>query len=227
MAMGYALNGGRPCGIDVHEMLYHAACGSPLGFALCDAAGFAFLTGSKFFPVFTVATHLPGFLRAMEVWAKHFEYDQAFECRARFEFVLREVVGKKAPGSDFWFLAVQPGFADTLEFWDAGTVENKKWKDATRKMIERDSKRSPAKYKQRVEGGWLPLSLWARTAKDIAYLLEPDLKDAGKDVVETDIGRVAGDISDFHGNVKMPSSHCGRKYGGIIECAERAVQKIP
>jgi len=216
MALGYALNEGSPCGLELHSVLYNAAWGSPFACALCDAAGWAFRLGSDYFPAFVVSTHLPGFLNALEVWTKRFEYNILFNGPEKLPFIHREIIRKDVPGADYWMKACQDGFATTREFFEAIPIEHRRAVDAERKKTGTDA---PARFLDRIEWGWLPMSFWARPTKSIAYLLEPTLKDT-----ENATARVGGDISTFHKKVKMLSSHKGRNYGGIIERAERAVE---
>jgi hypothetical protein len=220
MALGLAIEGGAPCGLERHALIYHAASGSPLAFALCDAAGDALQLGPRFFSSFSTATRLPGFMSALEVWTKNFDYDQAFNAPDDFKFIHREIIEKDAPGADFWSKACQDGFGNCRQFFDAVAVEKRQSDDAKKKKKDRNSPRVPAKYRAMIEWGWLPLSLWARTAKDIAYLLDPDLTDQPKETKN-----VERDISEFHKNLKMPNSHQGRKYGAVIERTELSAKK--
>lgn len=221
-ALGWALHG-KPFGVEVHSMIYRAACGSnPLAFTLCDAAGDALVCGAKFFSAFSVASRLPGFRFALEVQAKYFEIDRKFHGAERLSYVYRGIIAKGHPGADFWLMACQRGFDSTQEFINAVALEKRLADDAERKRDTRDSPRAAAKYREKIACGWLPLSLWARTSKSIAYLLEPDLTDTDKETA-----RVEKDISEFHKKVKVPSSHRGREYGEIIERAERAAKKYP
>jgi hypothetical protein len=188
-------------GEELHALLYTAAETDPFALALCNAAAAALRLG--FLPSFTVATRLPGFMSALEAWARHFEYDKPFSGPDRLLFVNRDM-----SGDDFWLKACQNDYPSVKDFMRALCREQELFEDAKRKSQERKDKlmkkgktpRPPAIFKDRIAFGWLPLSLWARTSAGISFLLEPR-----GDAAEKAEKRVQRDINEL----KFSASHCG------------------
>ena len=202
-ALAIALNG-RHFGLELHRMTYLSAFGSPLGFALCDAAGYAFgldiNEGTKFFPAFAVSLRLDGFISALEAWAGHFKYGRPFDGAESLPYVLREIVDPNKPGAKFWHQACADGFAEYPEFRTADAKEQANIDDAKRKREKRPTNRKPAEYKDLLAWGWVPLSLWARSSAAISFLLKPDTINApeAEKRVQRDIS-VLGFSASHHG----------------------------
>lgn len=217
-ALGRAMVGGTYNPTD-HAALYHVT-GHRLGRALCYAAGLALACGPVFFSSFAVSSRLPGFLDALEAWAGYCFDDTPLTREKSLSLVYREIIAKELPGGNFWLKVCIDRFADPKDAFDAIADEKRRAHDAEKKRSGRNSPRKPAKHLERIARGWLPLSLWARTSKDIAHLLEPDLIDS-----ELEERQVGGTVSEFHKKAGVSPTHRGREYGGIIERAERAAKK--
>lgn len=208
---------GSEFSIELHATIYHAAAGNPLAFALCDAVWDAHKLGGMAPQTFWVATHLEGFVSALEAWTRHFEYDVKFSGPDKLPFILREIVENDAPGSKYWLAACQADFPDGISFAKAFSGEHLKLEGAKRKRSERGgAKRAPSAYRDRIAWGWLPLSLWARSAAGISCLLEPESMEASKAE-----GRVRRDIS----SLKFSNSHRG-DHQGIFEIGEKMMREI-
>lgn len=198
--LGKAL-AGTDFDIRLHEMIYRAASGSPQAFALCEAAYFAQKIGGVVPAAFYGATHLDGFQTALEAWTRHCGYDLAFSGPDQLPFIVRDVVEEKNPAGSFWLTAYLGDFAnDGKSFVSEISSENAKHEDAKRKRVERGTKRPPPVFRDRIAFGWLPCSLWARTAAGIVSVLQPDTVDAVK--AEE---RIRKDIS----GLKYADSHRG------------------
>lgn len=130
--LGKILVGSR-FNIELHSMIYHAAAGSPLAFALCDAALDACKFGAMARTSFYVAANLDGFLNALEAWTRHFEYNVEYFGPDRLPFILREIVEKNAPGNKFWLAACQDDYTNAISFTKSLSGEYIKLEDANRK----------------------------------------------------------------------------------------------
>lgn len=203
MALVFALAAGGGAllnGQELHCLVYHAAEGDPLAFALCESAAFALEWGRH--PSFTVATRLPGFMEALEAWARHFEFGKPFSGKDQFIYINRSLVQKEVQGADFWLKACMNDFSPK-EFMRASSDELEKFDDAERQRKNREAKRKldnrkpkpTSRFKDKILGGWLPLSLWARDHDGIAHLLEPNAEKSDETLQRKD--RVKRDISDL------------------------------
>jgi len=69
----------RECPADLHSLIYRAAAGSSLAFALIDACHYALKIGEEAFAKFAIATKLEGFTAALADWSRVAGYGVAFE----------------------------------------------------------------------------------------------------------------------------------------------------
>lgn len=194
-----ALAGGSELdGHELHALLFVAAQGDPLAHAFCDAAGYALLL--DLLPEFAVATRLPGFKDALEQWAHSFGYHLRFDGSKpkQLKFINREMVQKDEPCANFWLTACQNDFPSPKEFLAKLAKEQFLFTDAKRHTPK--PKQEPARFKDLIQFGWLPASLWARTHAGIVHFFQPRATGA----VEA-AKRVMGDVSVL----KFSRSHRG------------------
>lgn len=169
-------------GDELHALIYRAS-DDPFVFAFIEAAAAALCMGRH--PAFTVSTRLPGFMDALEAWARHFEYDKRFHGPERLKYVNRELIRKNVTGAEFWLRACERDFPSPADYMRAVTKEVGLADDAERNTAKRKPRSAP-RFKDSIAYGWLPASLWARGNADIAYLIDPT-GPAGVDRVKRDI----------------------------------------
>lgn len=208
-------------GEDLHAMMFVAAQGSWIAHSFCDAAGYAFRLGM--FPSFAVATRLPGFMDALELWGKYFEYDQRFNGPEHLKYVIRNLVENNAPDSRFWQNTCGKRFPSLKDFNQALAKEVINHTKAKSKKESRGTSRERARFKDAIALYWIPASLWARSAKSILSLLDPKADD-GVNALK----RIDRDISEIGKPKKLgfAASHNGSLEQFIDKIDERGAKKL-
>ena len=189
------------CSPELHQLIYTAAAGSYLAFALCDACDIASRMGPAWLIQFSIATRFDGFLEALNDWAASMEYDRSFEAQVALRRVVREFMPQKHPGAKFWMLAAQNAFPDLEDFSVRFETERSRFREATRKSRERGTLRPSPQFKNGIKLGWVPFCFWAKTAGEILAVLDPRSMDGVSDIL-----RSGSDIS----KLRFGRSHHGK-----------------
>ena len=185
----------------IHELTYRAAW-HRLGFALCQAAFFAHRTGRETFAIFSVSTHLPGFLEALEAWTHSLWPDDEFDWKAELPWINRNLVGEDEEASKFWIMESLHQAPDTRSFTRELAAEVNRADAAERMQTKRGTKRELPKFKNDIKVMWIAGALWCRNTTGILLWLdgqEPDAVSATK--------RIDRDISDLEFSASRRPDH--------------------
>lgn len=161
----------------IHELVYRAAQ-HRLGFALCQATFMAHRTGRQMFATFSLSTHLPDFLEALETWAHKFWPNKDFDWKTELPWINRNLVGKDETASEFWLKECLTVSSDTHAFTRELAAEVIKADAAKRMRDKRGTTRQPPKFKDDILVMWIAGALWCRDTAGILFLLEPKSPDA-------------------------------------------------
>ncbi|MCW1912645.1 hypothetical protein OJ996_03600 [Luteolibacter sp. GHJ8] len=186
--LGLALCG-RACPVETHELIYLAAAGNSRGFALVDAAFYAWELGPVAFAKFGLATQLEGFLSALEDWTRVYQYAEPY---AGLESSIK-AIEPDAPidpeEKKYWLHAALEHSASADAFADSvADIQRRKVAAETRKK-KRGTNRKAPEFLNFVAFGWLPRSFWTMTADEILWKLG-----GGNDAVRSS-ERIKRDIS--------------------------------
>ncbi|MCP5534259.1 MAG: hypothetical protein H7A48_13905 [Akkermansiaceae bacterium] len=201
-------------------MVYRAAWGSPIGFAFCDAAWYArelgrfpelllvtirgsrdgkheeriVRDGNDYWQKFAISLNLDGFMKALEDWTLAFGYGLPFHGSEQLRYVLEEV---DEPDAKAWLQLCLDEFPSALDGASAIQREMEKIQESERKREERRKagrkpRPTPA-FKEALQWGWLPRSLWGMSTSAIACELDPTIRDEGEATKAS--GRIRRDIT--------------------------------